>query len=168
MKIRLLNLFFVFAITSIYAQDVILTFEGIIEGTSTSVPMDKVTIENLTQGGITEMTESYSYNLTTGEVLSVDDINQEIVQRGFQKVYPNPFNSNLNIDFFTEGVGLTNVTVYNTLGQEISKYSKTMEKGIHKLNFSPNQKGLYLVVLSDNGKTYDSRVISSQNGYSKM
>ncbi len=73
---------------------------------------------------------------------------------GLQSLYPNPFNPSLNIAFSLEKRGLASVSIYNSLGEEVSSLmdNQFLDPGQYSLNWNAlNQpSGLYLVRLQTN------------------
>lgn len=159
-KVLLVLILLIFSHQS-YSQDIVLTFDGVVESTGTNATLDRVVIENLTRGGFVELTSSFVFNLTGA--LEIQDVELKSNKPGFQKVYPNPFTDSVNLEFYSEGVGTTTVNFYNLLGQQTARFSEKLNKGVHKLKFAPNASGVYLISLNDNGKNYFNKVIASQS-----
>jgi len=68
--------------------------------------------------------------------------------------YPNPFNSTTNIVYELTHDATVNLTVYNTLGQEVAKLvNEFQEAGPHKVQFNMDDlnSGLYLYTLDVDG-----------------
>ncbi|MEW4925036.1 FISUMP domain-containing protein [Algibacter sp. 2305UL17-15] len=163
-KVLLILILIIFPLKN-SAQDIVLTFDGVVESTGVDAPLDKVVVENLTRGGFIELTSSFIFNVTN--TLEIQDFEIKKTRRGFQKVYPNPFNDAVNLEFYSEGVGATTISFYNLLGQEIERFSDELENGNHKLKFSPSTSGVYLISLSDYGNKYFTKVIATQNRTNK-
>lgn len=153
-KIQLLFTFLL--IQSVFAQDIVLTFEGIDQESGLNTTLDKVTIENLTNGKTVELTSNFIFNLSG--TLGLPTVETENTKRGIQKVYPNPFNNETNIQFYSEGFNNSKISIFNLLGQEIAEFSNNLPQGVHKVIFTPNSAGIYFVVLRDNGNTYYSKI----------
>ncbi len=152
-------LIFMLLYGSIFSQDIILTFSGEIQATGTPIDLDKVVIENLTRGGSIELTDNFTINLSN--LVSIHSINTTD-GNGFQKVYPNPFNSALNIEFYSEGKGYSSILVYNIKGQIVASIHQKFEKGVNQCVFTPKNAGVYFISLNDNGKVYTSKAISTK------
>ncbi|GAA4890294.1 hypothetical protein GCM10023311_13110 [Flaviramulus aquimarinus] len=161
MRKALLVLFLLFFVKFNYAQDVILTFDGVTGDPSVNAPLDKVIIENLTKKESIELTDPYVINLTS--LLGLNDNIQEIQEKGFQKVYPNPTDSAAFVEFYSEGMGETTINFYNILGQSVANFSERLNKGLHKLEFTPQYEGIYLIELYDNGHKDFSKLIATKN-----
>ncbi len=160
-KLSFLVVFF-FLTTIVFAQDIILTFDAEIQGSGVPVTLDNVIIKNLTRGGNVGVVGN-SINLTTAVGVEEQLVNNHF---GIQKVYPNPFTTELNIEFYSEGKGDSSITIHNLTGQIIASHTDAWMEGNHQFVFTPNTEGVYFVSLQDNGKTYTSKVIATQGASS--
>ena len=69
------------------------------------------------------------------------------------KAYPNPFNSTVNLQINLPGSGLTELTVYNLLGQKIKTIvNKYLTAGIFHFSYQADEisSGIYFVILKQN------------------
>ena len=75
------------------------------------------------------------------------DIIPDIVK--IQKLYPNPFNPQLSIEFSIPQESMTKITVYNTLGEEIHviENGRILDAGLHSFywNASDESSGMYFI-----------------------
>jgi len=156
-KLSILLLFLSF---NVFSQDIILTFDSEMRVSGNSVTLDRVTIENLTKNTSIELQATNTVNLTTA--LGLEDLKTNF-NKGIKKVYPNPFETELNIEFYSDGIGVSTLKIYDITGKIIKSVSTNFEIGEHKYVFTPQEKGVYFIVLNDNNKTYTSRVISTHN-----
>ena len=73
---------------------------------------------------------------------------------GLQSLYPNPFNPSLNVAFSLERQGVTSVSIFNSLGEEVSRIidKQFLEPGQFSINWNAvgQPSGLYLVRLQTN------------------
>jgi len=73
---------------------------------------------------------------------------------GLQSLYPNPFNPSLNVAFSLEKQGVTSVSIFNSLGEEVSSIidNQFLESGQYSLNWNAmgQPSGLYFVRLQTN------------------
>ena len=80
-------------------------------------------------------------------------------------VYPNPFNNNLDIRFFSDKQQTINITLYDIVGREIvSQEKKINTVGYTTINFLKtfmSSKGTYLLRLSTKDKTYFEKLINN-------
>ena len=65
---------------------------------------------------------------------------------GTIKMYPNPTNSNLTIDFKIQDIEKLNIKVFNLLGKEV--LSKQISKNDTSLTVSNLKNGVYLIRIS--------------------
>ncbi len=152
-------LVFMFFFGNIFSQDIVVNFQGEMQATGNSVTLDKIVVENLTRGGSVELTDNFTLNLTN--MVNIRDVNANY-ENAFQKVYPNPFSSSLNIEFYSEGNGYSSVLVYNLTGQIVASLTQQFDKGVNKCVFTPKEAGIYFISLNDNGRVYTSKAISTQ------
>ncbi|GGZ77018.1 T9SS type A sorting domain-containing protein [Algibacter mikhailovii] len=148
-------------ILSAYSQTITITFDGQIASAGNNAPLDRVLIENLTNNESRELTSIFEINLS--QALSLEDNVINNTKGGFQSIYPNPFESDLNINIYSDGIGSTELSIYNLLGQEIASFSKELTLGIHSFEFSANSNGIHFLVMNDNGNTYTQKVVSNNN-----
>lgn len=83
------------------------------------------------------------------EVLAVNNVN-----KGNIKLYPNPVKDILKFDL-PNGEKVSDVEVYNTVGQKVSEF-----KNVDEINLNHLKSGVYIINLKNNtGKTYSSKII---------
>ena len=85
----------------------------------------------------------------------IDQPPDEYMPRSYRiAAYPNPFNAELKIEFYLPVSGLTKITVFNTLGQELTSLNDGwLPAGGHKFRFSGAEfsSGMYFLQVQ-NGK----------------
>ncbi len=80
------------------------------------------------------------------------------------KVYPNPFNENITIDFYVEKEDNFTIEILNTLGQQIHIQENKTFKGNNQIIIELNQipKGLYILkIRNKEGIKYSHKMIKS-------
>ena len=76
--------------------------------------------------------------------------------------YPNPFNSATSFDFELKQPGITSLTIYNLLGQEVARiFDGFREAGRHHINFEMNSfaSGVYLYRLESGAFNQTKKMI---------
>ena len=133
---------------------------------SSTSTLDSVKVENLTRNTSTMLKSSFSVNLenlTAGiqnpNVNSADGTSNTVV-------YPNPFNNQVNVEYYATTAQKVNVSVYDIAGRVVSEYIQQMEQGVHKLHFKPNTAGLYLIKVADKTGSSASKVYCLQSSSS--
>ena len=89
-------------------------------------------------------------------------IDEKTVIDDYLKVSPNPFHNQLSVDFNSHGK-IAQLKIVNVYGQQIGGFDNlNSNSNWHKVNWQPTtklSKGLYLVVLSIEGKEYVRKVV---------
>jgi hypothetical protein len=67
------------------------------------------------------------------------DVNEEIIQKSYLTVYPNPAQDYINIDLNT----VSTIQIWNSAGQLVKNY--TLNKGTHTINITELSSGLYYI-----------------------
>ena len=147
----------------INAQDIIVSFSGEILEDETPVTLDSVNIENLTQTASITIPGNSGFNLTTGEMVTVPMISENLT---FQ-VYPNPFSTSANIDFYVKDKEKVNIAVFNITGQFIAVWNGQLTKGSHCWRFFPENNGIYFITVHMDETTVTSKAISLSAGNAK-
>lgn len=76
------------------------------------------------------------------------------------KVYPNPTNGELFIDFISKKSTLVNVSVVNVLGQKVQSFDRAVEAGVNTINADLNvANGTYFVEVAVDGVKSVKRVV---------
>ena len=80
------------------------------------------------------------------------------------KVYPNPFNNSVTVEFYSSLKQNVTVCLYNSIGQAVHQHAQVVAANGNTLinisGLSNLPQGLYLVTISDEtGKVYTGRVI---------
>lgn len=90
-----------------------------------------------------------------------------VLPAGFNLLYPNPFNPDLNIRYTIDTAGPAALDVYNLRGQLVRRLvDSNQDKGTHTVRWdgrdakgSPVSSGMYHLILRSGGKTFSSRAM---------
>lgn len=115
---------------------------------------------------------------TVGQLSSIGNFNssQAVVVQGFQQpfirnikrqptinqniiTYPNPFISNLNIEFLNLNVGELEVNVYDISGRFIKSFFKKNFYNIIELDLQSLPSAEYIINVKGNGINYSTKII---------
>ena len=111
---------------------------------------------------ISDLNNGYAIRFSAdGNPLDINDANQN-KEFSILQTYPNPFNPNLNIEYYLENSGHINVSVYDINGRLVSKILDAYQtSGHHKINWAPRglSTGSYIVKLSLGSEVYSKQVI---------
>lgn len=136
-------------------SSIMLTFEA--DNNGTSVNMDSLKIQNLTQNG---------------EIMLYDPVtNFELIWSGFEENhythesmvlsanYPNPFNDMTNFEINLKKNEEINIVVYNLLGVEIATFHNRLEAGHHQFSFEASNAGYHILTISGKNQTQSISMI---------
>ena len=73
-------------------------------------------------------------NLTTA--VGIEEVFLDNNHLGIQNVYPNPFTTELNIEFYSEGKGDAKIAIHNLIGQVVASHTDTWAEGNHKFIYT--------------------------------
>lgn len=93
--------------------------------------------------------ELYIADISSGSIFKIKDATLGIDETAFShlKLYPNPVNDELTIDFGTSNSEISEVSVYNIQGQRM-KTSITFENNLSKTSTKNLSKGMYIMEIS--------------------
>lgn len=148
----LLNLLTVF---SLQAQDYKINFYG--AGTSNVV--EKVIVENLTQGKSITINGTEVLHLTGTNTV----INQMIDTGNLLNIYPNPTKDNATIKFAATNSGKVNIELFDISGKRVGQNQTSLLVGIHSFLVSGLSSGIYTVRISSQLYTYTGKLVSNGN-----
>ena len=91
---------------------------------------------------------------------NVDVNDRPAIEEGFQisKAFPNPFNPSTTVSFSTPRASMASVTVYNTLGQQVTElFNGNLSAGTHDVVLDGSQlsSGIYFVQLVADNQVRD-------------
>ena len=84
---------------------------------------------------------------------------------GISKVYPNPFNPSLNIQYSLKVAQDVSIRIYNTRGQMVQSFELgNREAGVYNLSWDANGQatGIYLIRMQAGNKLYISKAVLSK------
>jgi len=91
-----------------------------------------------------------------GECVSLDNVDNKILNKSLKinKIYPNPFNPDFNINFFNPVSGNVIVNIINLKGQTLDRVNFNLQAGNQNIHLKPEnlQSGGYFVQLWTNGE----------------
>lgn len=103
----------------------------------------------------TRIDSGTTFNVLIADIVpsGVDDFSSNKVQ---MNIYPNPANSEININYETVEAGVVSLKLYEVTGSEISVISEHYESsGAHNMQLPVDQltNGMYILAISLNGNT---------------
>ena len=110
---------------------------------------------------ISDLNNGYAIHFSADSHLDLFDINQD-KEFSILSTYPNPFNPQLNIEYYLENSGNVNISIYDINGRIISRVLDIYQTaGSHKINWEPTglATGSYIVKLSLGSEVYSKQVI---------
>ena len=117
--------------------------------------------------GESKWTGIFQFKTAADTILAVEDTDLSLpVEYSLEQNYPNPFNPSTTISFALPEPGMTKLTVYNIIGQEIAVLvSDYLEAGVYKIQFDANSvnkrltSGLYLYRLESKNFIYIKKML---------
>ena len=117
--------------------------------------------------GESEWTGIFQFKTAADTILAVEETELSLpVEYSLEQNYPNPFNPSTTISFALPEPGMTKLTVYNIIGQEIAVLvSDYLEAGVYKIQFDANSvnkrltSGLYLYRLESKNFIYIKKML---------
>ncbi len=88
--------------------------------------------------------------------------NLGVEEYSLQQNFPNPFNPSTKISFNLSNAGLTNLSVYNMLGQKVKVLlNHELSQGSHEVTFNADNlsSGTYIYTITCNGKQLSNKMI---------
>jgi uncharacterized lipoprotein YddW (UPF0748 family) len=118
-------------------------------------------VQSANNSGESEWTEIFKFKTSADSIVSIEDNEFELPKEYFlDQNFPNPFNPSTTITFGLKEAGMTTLTIYNIIGQEIAVLvSDNLEAGVYKIPFNANSvnkritSGLYLYRLESKNFT---------------
>jgi len=155
-KIKLFILSIILSVTA-FAQDIIIDFVG--DGASAEVTT--VEIVNLSNCTSIEVPGDAAFNLTTGTVVGIKQIEEE--EKRFIQTFPNPFENSVNIQFYLEQRDHIDLTVCDISGKNVAAYNKELSAGMHVFVFTANKFGMYFINIAGSDFVNTSKIICLSN-----
>jgi hypothetical protein len=101
------------------------------------------------------------YGLLTKAVVSIEKVEKPVTAYLLRN-YPNPFNPSTTIEFGISEVGNVRLSIYNSLGQEITQLvNQKMDIGIYKMTFNASHlaSGVYFYRLDTGSQTITNKLL---------
>ena len=165
MKSKILLSVLVFGlIVSSFAQHVIisLTFEAL--HNEQDVTLDRIFIENLTQGGDTTLYAPDNILVLDNYILSIDDY--ESIGGNAISVsqnYPNPFKEETAINLYVPEDEYIKIDIRDILGRKLAHYENTLNQGNHFFTFYAGSEKQYLLTVSGKQTSKTIKMISANS-----
>ena len=147
-------------ITNAFGQKPAITLTFNAQYESQSVPLERVYIENLTQGGDTTLYAPntslvLNYSLGIEDMMGAGNNALTIAQN-----YPNPFTEQTSVSIFMPNADQLQVSVTNLLGQRVAFYENSLAAGIHSFVFNPGADKYYILTATANGMVRAIKMVS--------
>jgi uncharacterized protein (TIGR02145 family) len=145
------------------AQNIAVTFEGLLNGTS--VALDSVVVENLTSGGDTTL-----YDTEAIFRLGTVGVHETTTDLDVMQSMPNPFKGSTEIVVRSSG-GEMLVTVHDATGRELAAQRVQAMAGQHRFRFTSSGSGIHFVSVQQHGTRRTLRTVAmdgAANGTSAL
>jgi len=147
-------------------NDILLYTANTLGGKSLVDSVVNIVVNKISQGIISESKINESYDrimLKKQHLTDIQDLADDIVPDEYGLInYPNPFNSNTQINFKIAEPGILSIKVLNIIGEEIAELvNNYYEAGTHKIFFNANElsSGVYLLSLQIGDKHLSHKII---------
>ena len=127
--------------------------------------LDSVRVDNLTTNSSVTIKSPFNIALdgsTIPPILTQVGLIENAT--GNTLVYPNPFNNEVFLEHFQQTKGDVNISVCDISGKVVAHFNKSLEQGVHRLNFKPSTPGMYLVKVVDKTVSSSSKLFCLQGG----
>lgn len=141
------------------ALQVTITFSA--EMDASHIPLDSISIKNLTQGGDTML-----YGLDTVLVLqstSIDELERQSSSLIYQS-YPNPFREQTNFSLFVNKTKSVKISIYDLSGRKHLSREESLVKGLHDFSFYPGNENIYLLSVEDENERFVKKLVNIGSG----
>lgn len=130
--------------TCLHSQEIFLTFTS--EFRCDHIAPDSIFVQNLSQCGDTVL--FYPDTVLTLYITAIEEFYE--FQDGFHisQNYPNPFESSTDFEVFIPKADNLGIRVYDLTGRLITKYDKTLERGLHKFTFYAGTASIYILSIN--------------------
>ncbi len=139
---------FLWAICSVFAQDLTISFQPKVSGT----PIDSVQATNLRTNQLVKLAGGESLVLVK-TITSINPLPNKI-EKG--SIYPNPADENATLCFSTDKAQQVEIRMYNANGQILNQKRQSLLQGTHRFELKFPVEGIYFVSLlkSDESTSY--------------
>lgn len=155
MKPVFLLFLMLFAFSELFSQDYKICFNG----SGSSLTVESVTVENLTQGTSLTINGSDTLNLKaviTGVNVQANPKNKSI------NIYPNPVISDCTLEFSTINDGNVFIEIFDLAGKLVIKTNENLARGNHFFKISGLHAGVYIVKMTSGQYSYVTKLVSEQ------
>lgn len=147
------------ALTSSFAQQVILTFTGR-DANNQYHRMDSVVINNITQGW-NEVLLWPDTTLIMQNVIGIDDYAFSC-DFGLSNNNPNPFNGSTSVKLNLPGAGTVTMTITDVNGRIVeTMHTPSLQCGTHQFRIEVAVPGLYFLTARQSGKTSTIKMVNN-------
>lgn len=118
----------------------------------------------LPQTGSPLLSTPVDFNNAKLQPLNTAGVNEITLENAKLSIYPNPASSEISLSFDADYASKATISIIDVTGKVIATQSIDLNAGsnVQTINTAEISNGLYLVVLSANGKTASARVIVSK------
>jgi len=152
MKKQLLTFAVGLAFTSIFAQNMKITFG---EAGSTN-PLSTVKVENITKGTSVTLSGSDTLLLTSASATDVANVAGDYTIQ----IVPNPMNSSGEIRFHAPIAGLATITITDAVGKIVASQQVNLQAGSYAYSIIGLPAGVYFATVTGAGYTYNTTIAS--------
>ncbi len=146
MKKTYITVLLMLVTAGLYAQSDGIALRFSANHTCAYAQLDRVVIENLTQGGSTVLHYPDTViTFITTDIHTPDGIDDALY---VSQNYPNPFSGKTNIEIYVPGSDLFYINVYDLTGRKVTAYEKWLEQGMHHFAFYACNKQTYIFTVS--------------------
>ena len=121
--------------------------------------IDSIRAINITNGKSVFVTGANVISLTS----LTTGLNSKEKNKSNFSVFPNPFDNNTELHFFSEKDEFIDVFITNSLGQIVAKREQYIGSGIHCFEISVKTRGLYIINVVSNTLKFSQKIIASAN-----
>ena len=149
----------VFTIEKSQSQDYQIDFAG----TGSSITVDSVKIENITQCNTISINGSDILHLTS--TLGIYKLQNEL--NNFFVLYPNPMNGNCTFSFIATRQGNATIELFDLIGKNIIQIQEVLSLGQQSYYLTGISSGLYTLKIESSDYSYKSKIISRNSTIDK-
>ncbi len=105
--------------------------------------------------------QDYTINITGNAKLSISETEDNAENLGDMKLYPNPAQNNVTIQFSSSNDGAARINIYNLAGQRMVSEEKPSAPGLNILNINTAilTNGIYICDIENNGEVKRQKFI---------
>ncbi|MEX0997698.1 MAG: FISUMP domain-containing protein [Flavobacteriaceae bacterium] len=147
-------------------ETITLNFDANISGEP--IQVESILVENLTQGGTTELFPPNFELQLKYEVLNIPDFFPNPSKGINLTSFPNPITTTAQIKLHIYQAGPVTLAVYNALGQRLVKTTKELAATTHTFEFQPGKDKIYFVVANTQNHQKVIKILSQSTGQEKL